>query len=53
MTKKGTIQLLESKLYMFKSGFLRAVENDDEAGAKKWKAGYIATRNRIYDLKKS
>jgi len=53
LTKKNTIQLLESKLYMFKSGFLRAVENNDAAGAKKWKAGYIATRDRIHLLKKS
>lgn len=51
MTKKSTIMLLETKLQVFKTGFLGAKANNDEAAAKKWKAGYIATRDRIYELK--
>ena len=53
MTKQGTIQLLESKLVMFKQGYIKATENKDAAAAKKWKAGYIATRYRIHALKTS
>lgn len=52
MTKKSTILLLETKLQVFKTGFLGAKADNDEAAAKKWKAGYIATRDRIFELKK-
>ena len=51
MTKKSLIILLETKLHVYKNGFLKAQACNDMAQAKKWKAGYIATRDRIYDLK--
>lgn len=51
MTKEGTILLLESKLRAYKNGFLRAKEKNDEADAKKWKDGYRAIRERIYEIK--
>lgn len=51
LTKKSTIMLLETKLHVFKTGFLKAQADNDDASAKKWKVGYIATRERIYKLK--
>jgi hypothetical protein len=51
LTKKSLIILLETKLHVYKNGFLKAQACNNMAQAKKWKAGYIATRDRIYDLK--
>lgn len=51
MTKESKIVLMESKLRVYHSGFLKAKANNDEAAAKKWKAGYRAARERIYELK--
>ena len=51
MTKESTILLLECKLQAYKNGFVKAKERNDEIEAKKWKKGYTATRERIYDLK--
>lgn len=53
MTKQRTIFILESKLRAYKNGLLKATERNDEAAVKKWKAGYIATRDRIYEIKHS
>jgi len=51
LTKESTILLLESKLLAYKNGFMKAKAKNDETSAKKWKDGYIATRDRIYNLK--
>lgn len=51
MTKESTIALLESKLQVFKNGYIRAHNKNDLKSVDKWKKGYNETLSRIKQLK--
>ena len=53
LTNESTIRLLRSKLRVYKTGYWKAAEKGDKAEAKKWKDGYMSTRERIIRLKES
>ena len=51
MTNEKTIQLMRSKLYAYRSGYLKAIARKDLIAAEKFKDGYASTKERIAELK--
>lgn len=51
LTNESIIALLESKLQVFKNGYIRAHTINDLKSVAKWKKGYNETLNRIKRLK--